>query len=415
MIERKTNTTCHSKKDMRKVRLLLLKKLLVKSWFLRILASHAAASYMSMLVFLLARYFVSDEKLPEFDVFLLAPCYVPCLMVLAVLLFIQRLPFFDTMPPLSPYIALWMSYLVLLPSCIAAAIHWGARAEERISVLEPELGLPPMELDSVEKRLKRTLRISVCLILLALGTGWFAYRSRLFASAPDIELAYIPDGEFIMGSPPADDYLLSEDWEQPEHKVSISKGFYMGVTEITQAQWKAVMRYNPSEFRGGDLPVENVSWYGAVKFCKTLSEMTGKPYRLPTEAEWEYACRAGTQTLFHFGNDPCVLGEYAWYLHNSEGRTHPVGQKKPNAFGLYDMHGNVEEWCNDLFDEEYYKTSPSTDPENTSTGIFRVLRGGSWWYLAGSDESYCRCSARGATYPNMRTEHSGFRVVMDAE
>ncbi|MHC4475496.1 MAG: formylglycine-generating enzyme family protein [Planctomycetota bacterium] len=144
-------------------------------------------------------------------------------------------------------------------------------------------------------------------------------------------------------------------------------------------------------------------------------ELTGKPYRLPTEAEWEYACRAGTQTRFYFGDDAALLGEYAWYFANSEGTTHPVAQKKPNAFGLYDMHGNVEEWCSDLFDDEYYKTSPSTDPENTSTGIFRVLRGSSWWGASWSSPLGCRCAGRSATYPHVKANSGGGRVVMDVE
>jgi formylglycine-generating enzyme required for sulfatase activity len=188
----------------------------------------------------------------------------------------------------------------------------------------------------------------------------------------------------------------------------------MGVTEVTQAQWKAIMRHNPSKFKGDDLPVENVTWNGAVEFCKRLSHISGKRYRLPTEAEWEYACRAGSQTRYYFGDEPSQLGEHAWYSENSDGKTHPVGQTKPNAFGLYDMHGNVAEWCSDIWDHRYYKRSPSVDPHNTTGPIlFRVFRGGSWSIYA-SVFDY-GCAVRDGRYPHMRNEWTGFRVVMEVE
>jgi len=204
---------------------------------------------------------------------------------------------------------------------------------------------------------------------------------------------------------------------KPQHKVRISKDFYIGVMEVTQAQWKAVMGNNPSKFKGDDLPVESVTWYGAVKFCKRMSKATGKHYRLPTEAEWEYACRGGTQSRYYWGDDPNVLGEYAWYYVNSEDRTHPVGQKKPNPFGLYDMLGNVVEFCSDFYHPTYYTRSPTVDPENTEAYIMgrRVQRGGSWWGKYVHTPSSYTCSARTGTSTSCKWDDNGLRVVVEAE
>src|SRR5262249_18504999 len=160
---------------------------------------------------------------------------------------------------------------------------------------------------------------------------------------------------------------------KPQHRVRITRPFYLGVTEVTQGQYQAVMGENPSQFKtSDDLPVDNVSWFDAVKFCDRLSEREnrkpcylidgdqvsitgGNGYRLPTEAEWEYACRAGSATAFGFGDDEARLGGLAWFSGNSGGKTHPVAQRQANAFGLYDMHGNVWEWCWDAYDADYYK------------------------------------------------------------
>jgi len=180
----------------------------------------------------------------------------------------------------------------------------------------------------------------------------------------DMEFVFIPPGEFMMGSP--------ED-EGPQHRVRITKGFYMGVTEVTQAQWQAVMGNNPSNFKGESLPVERVSWNDATEFCRKLSAMEGKTYRLPTEAEWEYACRAGS-TGPYAGNGR--LDDMGWYGDNSGGKTHAVGTKQANAWGLYDMHGNVWEWC-----QSEYKAYPYREDDGRESLVdknSRVLRGGSW-------------------------------------
>ena len=158
-------------------------------------------------------------------------------------------------------------------------------------------------------------------------------------------------------------------------------------------------------------PAVYVSWNDAVAFCDWLSKKEGKQYRLPTEAEWEYSCRAGTTTAYSFGDDPSKLGEYAWFTGNSGGKTHEVGTKKPNAWGLYDMHGNVWQWCQDWYDDrykEYSKDSPTRDPQGPSAGRFRVYRGGSF----SSTPSYCRSASRYRNVPTLRDSNLGFRVVL---
>jgi formylglycine-generating enzyme required for sulfatase activity len=195
-------------------------------------------------------------------------------------------------------------------------------------------------------------------------------------------------------------------YEDDQHEVTISKPFYMGVTEVTQAQYGAVMDTNPSQFKGATNPVEMVCWDDATEFCKELSETTRQAVRLPTEAEWEYACRAGTTTRFSFGDDISVLGDYAWHRANG-GTPHPVGQKKPNPWGLFDMHGNVWEWCADWFVE--YTKEEATDPQGPVSGEYRVLRGGDWFTLS----EYCRSASRINVPPDdSRRNLYGFRVVV---
>jgi formylglycine-generating enzyme required for sulfatase activity len=208
--------------------------------------------------------------------------------------------------------------------------------------------------------------------------------STIEVNSIGVRLALIPSGEFLMGTPDADKGAQNNHRE-PQHKARITRPFYLGVTEVTQGQYRAVTGDNPSNYKGSDdLPVEQVSWNDAIAFCNKLSEREGLKayykfgageqsggdgYRLPTEAEWEYACRAGASTRYSFGDDDASLGEYAWFKGNSTDRTHPVGQKRPNKFGLYDMHGNVEEWCWD----RYYRDSA----RHPSLASFRVVRGGS--------------------------------------
>jgi formylglycine-generating enzyme required for sulfatase activity len=219
-----------------------------------------------------------------------------------------------------------------------------------------------------------------------------------------LPLTLVPAGKFVMGSP--DSEKGRDKNEGPQHEVTISRPFYMSVTEVTQAQYEAVMGKNPSRFKGPTNPVDSVSWDDAVLFCVKLSEKTGKAFRLPTEAEWEYACRAGSTTRFSFGDSDSVFGDYAWFGSNSGGKTNPVGRKKPNAWGLYDMHGNVYEWCADWYGS--YSSGASTDPQGAGSGGNRVVRGGAWDY---NDAGGFRCAYRINDDPTHRGGRRGFRCA----
>jgi len=185
--------------------------------------------------------------------------------------------------------------------------------------------------------------------------------------------------------------------------------FKMSVYEITQGQWKAVMGNNPSYFSscGDDCPLEDVSWNDVQDFIDNLNQQTGKNYRLPTEAEWEYAARAGTTTKYYCGDNRSCLRDIAWYRDNSDNQTHPVGQKAPNAWGLYDMSGNVWEWVQDWYDSDYYSSSPETDPQGPDSGAGRVFRGGGWLNYEG-----CRSSYRYGTRPSNGRNNLGFRLCL---
>jgi formylglycine-generating enzyme required for sulfatase activity len=217
-----------------------------------------------------------------------------------------------------------------------------------------------------------------------------------------MKLALIPASEFDMGSP-ADQ--KGHEHDEALHRVTISKAFRIGVTEVTQAQWKAVMGQERGSVKGENLPVHEVSWKDANDFCEKLSKSEGKKYRLPTEAEWEYACRAG-QTGRFAGSENA--GDVAWNDDTSDGQPHPVAQKKPNAWGLYDMHGNVAEWCSDLYAAKY-PAEAVTDPAGAKEGTARVLRGGSF----SSFERGCRSASRASASPAHQLKTAGFRVVME--
>jgi formylglycine-generating enzyme required for sulfatase activity len=211
-----------------------------------------------------------------------------------------------------------------------------------------------------------------------------------------MDMKLIPAGEFTMG-----DF---------GRQVTLTEPFYLGVYEVTQAQYERVMGTNPSKFKGAKNPVEEVSWTKAVEFCRKLSALpeekaAGHVYRLPTDAEWEYACRAGTTTKYSFGDDENQLGAYAWCRENSGRTTHPVGQKKPNAWGLYDMHGNVWESCQDWY--AALVIANATDPTGPSTGSARVGRGGGWNDISGN----CRSAIRRRSTPGLLGSSHGFRVL----
>ncbi|NLO69522.1 MAG: formylglycine-generating enzyme family protein, partial [Porphyromonadaceae bacterium] len=196
--------------------------------------------------------------------------------------------------------------------------------------------------------------------------------------------------------------------EKPTHSVTLSD-YYIGKYEVTQAQWEAVMGNNPSYFTGDpDYPVEGVSWNDVQEYITKLNQLTGKSYRLPTEAEWEYAARGGAESKGYKYSGSDTLSNVAWYYDNDNSKTHPVGTKNPNELGIYDMSGNVWEWCNDWYASDYYNNSPQTNPQGPSLGSNRVNRGGSW--LSGA--LYCRVSYRSYERADFRSGILGFRLVL---
>jgi formylglycine-generating enzyme required for sulfatase activity len=251
----------------------------------------------------------------------------------------------------------------------------------------------------------------------------------------------IPPGQFLMGSP--DDEPGRHAQEGPQHEVFLTKPFYLGVHHVTVGQFKSFATekaYQTEAEKGGgaerrvsdtgnkwdlqanwqspgfeqtdDHPVVCVSWNDARAFCDWLSAKEGKQFVLPTEAQWEYACRAGSRKKFFFGDDEQALTQHAWYGANSERKTHPVGQKKPNAWGLYDIHGNASNWTADWYAADYYQKSPKEDPAGPGAGTWRVVRGGNW-----SDEARSLRAARrsGIFPPSYRGTFGGFRVVQVGE
>ena len=246
---------------------------------------------------------------------------------------------------------------------------------------------------------------------------------RPITTKTGVEMVLIPAGEFFIGDDDGDDD------EKPAHPVRVS-AFYIDTSEVTQASYQGLMGKNPSKFEGSDRPVERLSWYAATQYCNMRSlregftpcydpetlecDYSADGYRLPTEAEWEYACRAGTNTQWSFGNRGADLAKYAWFKENANKTTHPVAKKRPNAWGLYDMHGNVAEWSGDFY-EGYDPQGQSEDPRGPASGEERVLRGGSW----ASSREACRCSARASEAPGFADvcfgyEAYGFRCVRRA-
>lgn len=224
-----------------------------------------------------------------------------------------------------------------------------------------------------------------------------------------LKMIFIPKGSFLMGSPDSDSD--ASDSENPQHRVEITQSFYLGECQITQGQWQAVMGNNPSGFgtnwfaNRDTHPVETVSWDDCQKFLTKLNQQTGKKYRLPTEVEWEYACRAGTQTRYYFGDNADQLGEYAWFDGNSGSKTHPVMTKKPNQFGLNDMYGNVWEWCEDDWENNY--NTPRNQKPFVNSSKRKVLRGGSWKF----NPWFCRSANRFNFSRSFQHNLIGFRVV----
>ena len=284
-----------------------------------------------------------------------------------------------------------------------------ARLREALRLIDVALEIKPQDQEALSLRAKIQDRLAPKKTL-TLDPG----------KGVTMELAIIPSGRFMMGSPRDEQKLAEQEVERtgakgasyaregPQREVTISNPFYMGIHEVTQEQYETITGKNPSYTKGASNPVEGVSWDDAVDFCDKVSRRTGKKVRLPTEAEWEYACRAGSTTRFCFGDDERELGKHAWYAGNSGSKTHPVGQKAANAFGLYDMHGNVYEWCSDWYADSY-ENAKKEDPQGPASGGSRLCRGGCWSNVAHG----CRSAFRFALEPGSRRPILGFRVVME--
>ena len=266
--------------------------------------------------------------------------------------------------------------------------------------------------------MRSTLPVILCIITLCISTSFAQEPAQEITNSIGMKLKLIPKGTFKMGSAANDP---DADLDEPQHQVTFTQDFYIGEFEVTQSQYEKVIGSNPSQFPRNknidrsNYPVEQISWEDAVAFCQGLSNLpdekaAGRVYRLPTEAEWEYACRAGSQAAFCFGDDARLLNQYAWFDKNGEGQTHPVGLKRPNDWGLYDMHGNAWEWVADWY--EVYPRKSVTDPKGPRSGTDRVYRGASWNYNPG----YLRSANRTATSPKVRGFEFlsiSFRIALD--
>ena len=227
---------------------------------------------------------------------------------------------------------------------------------------------------------------------------------RFMVNGVSFEMVRVEGGTFRMGATSEQEDEADSD-EKPVHGVTLSS-YYIGKTEVTQALWQAVMGSNPSRFEGSDLPVECVSWNDCQEFIQKLNRLTGRNFRLPTEAEWEFACRGGNNSRGYKYSGSNNLGSVAWYNDNSGDQTHPVGTKASNELGIYDMSGNVWEWCSDWYAD--YTSHSQTNPKGPRSGSCRVFRGGGWGYGAG----YCRSSFRDYDFPAFRFIILGLRLAL---
>ena len=219
-----------------------------------------------------------------------------------------------------------------------------------------------------------------------------------------IEMVKVEGGTFMMGA--TSEMKNPNSNEKPVHQVTLTNDYYMGKYEVTQALWQAVMGSNPSEYKGDNLPVETVSWNDCQKFISKLNSLTGRMFRLPTEAEWEYAARGGKESRGYQYSGSSNISDVAWYDENSGSKTHPVGTKQANELGIYDMTGNVWEWCSDWYSS--YSSSSQTNPTGSDSGSARVSRGGGWF----NDASYCRLSVRFYYTPDFRLDILGLRLAL---
>ena len=320
-----------------------------------------------------------------------------------------------------------------IPSILKSATYYALNLEEtnnetydelyaRLTgqklVLKPDLGelrhLEPKNLlvsaneQNYEVELDRNNQKPVIGDLRKLITEYQSYDIPKTFTSPStgMEFVLIPAGKFMMGSP--SDEMDRYDSEGPAHEVTIKNPFYLGKYPVTQKQWEKVMGSNPSRFKGDNLPVEQVSWDDVQIFIKKLAEMEGTDkYRLPSEAEWEYGCRAGTTTRYFFGGEDSKLGDYAWYYGNSGYKIHPIGQKKPNSWGLYDIHGNVWEWVQDKWHDNYEGAPSDGSAWEDGDSSRRVMRGGGQNCIARD----CGSAGRARNDPSNRDAGVGFRLL----
>ena len=261
----------------------------------------------------------------------------------------------------------------------------------------------------------------IAFVILGGGFGlgmWFAGKDRcdeaslenvdtktlILPGGAKMKMIYVAPGSFMMGSSSTEEGRHND---ETQHHVTLTKGYWLGETEVTQAQWESVMGNNPSYFKGMSRPVERVSWEDCQTFIAKVNREVRRQFggdaRLPTESEWEYACRAGSIGNYAGTGE---LNDMGWYFDNREWKTHEVKGKKANAWGFYDMHGNVWEWCQDWYGSDYYASSPSADPKGPASGDDRVLRGGGW----GDDARCCRSAFRLRYWPGYRDRLCGFRL-----
>jgi uncharacterized protein (TIGR02996 family) len=258
-----------------------------------------------------------------------------------------------------------------------------------------------------QRRAERRRRETRLQELLASGVAPAVPRRKIALSKKvSLELVLIPASRFLMGSPKSEPQRSLD--EGPQHVVTLTRPFWLGVYPVTQAQWQAIMHDNPSRARGANRPVESVSWDECQLFCAKLSEHSGLRFRLPSEAEWEYACRAGTTTTYHTGDGVEAMNRAGWCDAGSDAReTCPVGRYLPNAWGLYDMHGNVREWCSDCL--RAYTSEAVVDPHGGGDSDSRVVRGGSWTY----DQEDSRAASRYERPITYHLDYYGCRVLLE--
>jgi formylglycine-generating enzyme required for sulfatase activity len=307
----------------------------------------------------------------------------------------------------------WVLAVSGLVGVVASArgMHHAVEPAETVAELLQFAGEPPMPVAKTPKSSAERSRRA-------------AKRPKRMTNSIGMNFVLVPAGEFQMGTPPWD--KDGETDEKPQHRVHITSPFFLGTYEVTQQEYERVMGVNPSsEKLSPQQPVEMVSWFDTVQFCNRMSTrenlrpyyevlgervtiLGGDGYRLPTEAEWEYACRAGSTTKWSCGDDVQQLEIYAWYQGNAGSHSHPVGEKAPNAFGLYDMHGHMWEWCWDWYGKDYYRQSPADDPQGPTAGTLRIERGGDGW---NSEPPRLRSAYRNHQVPSLRFRDLGFRVA----